>query len=257
MSKALVIKGANFHGNAVEKITIYNPVPCTGVTLNKNNIGFATIGATETLTTTLSPSDTTEQPIWASSNTDVATVDDGVVTCTGIGTATITVTCGEQIATCEVTSTETINLNTKYSHDDGYAYSAVQLPDKNWIGRSNANGEAGRLYYDSNDALGGYRAFYLASNAGKYLMPIPAGARTATLTTEDTWRFEYIILADSHTKSNQGGADGQCAAAVAISSTGQIDISEYPTANGFIVSLIAFTGESAASKNGAVTVTFS
>ena len=94
MSKALVIKGANFLANRVEQISVSDPIPCTGIALSQNTIEFTQIGATATLVATLTPTDTTEALSWVSSDEDVATVSNGVVTCTGIGTATITAICG-------------------------------------------------------------------------------------------------------------------------------------------------------------------
>ncbi len=55
------------------------------------------------LTATVSPADASNKEVkWTSSNTSVATVEDGRVTAVSIGTATITATAGSQSATCEV-----------------------------------------------------------------------------------------------------------------------------------------------------------
>jgi len=60
-----------------------------------------------TLTATLEPSTSTDEPNWTSSNEGVATVDsDGTVTAVSEGRATITVTCGSVKATCAVTVTD-------------------------------------------------------------------------------------------------------------------------------------------------------
>ncbi len=55
------------------------------------------------LTATWSDSDDEPELVWQSDNTKVATVADGLVTASGIGTANITVSCGEQSAVCVVT----------------------------------------------------------------------------------------------------------------------------------------------------------
>lgn len=55
------------------------------------------------LTATLSPSGATGTITWASSDTGVATVSNGVVTGESAGTATITATCGDYSDTCAVT----------------------------------------------------------------------------------------------------------------------------------------------------------
>ena len=88
-------------------------VPVTGITLDQENISFSDIGASVQLTATILPTDADNQKvIWKSSDTKVATVKDGKVTCTGYGTAIITATSeeGEYVATCNVTATKRIVL---------------------------------------------------------------------------------------------------------------------------------------------------
>lgn len=88
-------------------------VPVTGITLDQENISFSDIGASVQLTATILPTDADNQKvIWKSSDTKVATVKDGKVTCTGYGTAIITATSeeGGYIATCNVTATKRIVL---------------------------------------------------------------------------------------------------------------------------------------------------
>ena len=81
-------------------------IPVTGVTLNKTS-AILTVGGSERLTATVTPSDATDKSVtWASSNTSVATVDaSGNITAVSAGTATITVTTadGAKTATCSVT----------------------------------------------------------------------------------------------------------------------------------------------------------
>ena len=100
MAKTLIIKGANYSTNKLDTVS-FELVPCIGISLSQNTISFTTLTSV-TLSATLTPNDTTDTLTWASSDTDVATVVDGVVTAVGIGTATITVTCGNQSATCAV-----------------------------------------------------------------------------------------------------------------------------------------------------------
>lgn len=79
-------------------------VLASGVGLNKNNLSLIK-GSSELLTATVAPADTTDKILtWASSNANVATVENGTVTAIGAGTATITVTTANgKTATCEVT----------------------------------------------------------------------------------------------------------------------------------------------------------
>jgi uncharacterized protein YjdB len=84
-------------------ITVYN-VYATGVTLNKTSLTLEA-GESETLTAAVAPSNTTDKTVtWKSSDETVATVQGGVVTAVGAGTATITVsTTNVKTATCVVT----------------------------------------------------------------------------------------------------------------------------------------------------------
>lgn len=80
-------------------------VPVTGVTLNKTTLRLVVDGE-ETLEATVAPTNATDKDVtWVSSNTEVATVENGVVTAVAEGEATITVTTvdGNKTATCTVT----------------------------------------------------------------------------------------------------------------------------------------------------------
>ena len=84
------------------------PVPVTGVTLDKGTMSL-TAGGTATLTATVAPADASNKAvIWSSSDETVATVADGTVTALKAGTATITVTTeeGGKTAQCMVTVSE-------------------------------------------------------------------------------------------------------------------------------------------------------
>ena len=82
-------------------------IAVTDVSLNKSSLNLQ-IGGNETLTATVAPANATNKNItWESSNTAVATVNNGKVTGVAAGTATITVTTvdGNKTATCTVTVT--------------------------------------------------------------------------------------------------------------------------------------------------------
>ena len=75
----------------------------TGVSLNKSTTTL-TVGGSETLTATITPDKAASAKVtWESSDPNVATVTDGVVTAVAPGTATITATAGDISATCTVT----------------------------------------------------------------------------------------------------------------------------------------------------------
>ncbi|MDD7344147.1 MAG: leucine-rich repeat protein [Ruminococcus sp.] len=60
------------------------------ITIANNSLSFDSIGSTKSITVTTTPSD--QKIAWSSSNKNVATVSDGVVTAKGAGNATITAT---------------------------------------------------------------------------------------------------------------------------------------------------------------------
>ena len=76
----------------------------TGITLNKTSLTLEA-KSTETLTATVAPSNATDKTVtWTSSDTNIATVDGGVVKGVSAGTATITAkTYNGKTATCTVT----------------------------------------------------------------------------------------------------------------------------------------------------------
>lgn len=116
-----------------------NAIECTGITLDKATAKVMK-NATVTLTATTTPEDTTEDITWVSSDTSIATVEDGVVTGKARGTADITVTCGTKSATCKVSvnEEETISGTTpkvfqsdvtdgKYNENDVFVISAADV----------------------------------------------------------------------------------------------------------------------------------
>jgi uncharacterized protein YjdB len=102
-----------------DKWTVYNEthVEVTGVTINAS---AATVnkGSTYTLTASVLPLNADDQVVlWSTSNPNVATVSDGVVTGVGCGNATITVTTHEKgyTATCDMSvenHVTAVDLNT-------------------------------------------------------------------------------------------------------------------------------------------------
>ena len=66
-------------------------VSVTGVTINHSNLDFI-VNGTGTLIATIQPQNASNKTVtWSSSNTDVATVENGIVTAKGQGVAKITV----------------------------------------------------------------------------------------------------------------------------------------------------------------------
>ena len=94
-------------GNHTATCEVTVTVPVTGVMLSQTELSLVK-GATATLSATVVPADATNKKVtWRSSNTSIATVENGIVTAVSAGNATITVTTedGNHTATCEVTVT--------------------------------------------------------------------------------------------------------------------------------------------------------
>ena len=129
-------------------------VKVTGVSLDTTSASMA-IGDTLTLIATVAPSDADNTAVtWASSDTSVVTVKDGVVTAVGGGTATVTVTTddGSYEATCDITVAYDPIVNTSFISQEAivgqkvvfkgsatggsgtyqYAYYYRKTSDSNW-----------------------------------------------------------------------------------------------------------------------------
>lgn len=120
-------------------ITVNAFTNCTGISLDSNTLVIdAAISKTATLTATVTPSNTTDNVVWASSSSNVATVSNGFVTAKSNGTTTITATCGSYSATCEVTVTGveevTIDYSFGYINNNGELVSAENnYVDNNFV----------------------------------------------------------------------------------------------------------------------------
>ena len=112
-------------------VTVNVPtISVTGVSLNTNTLTLA-IGASQTLTATIAPTNATNQSVtWGTNNPAVATVDNnGRVTAHTAGTATITVTTadGSRTASCIVTITPATTPTT----DPGVVINGIRWATRN------------------------------------------------------------------------------------------------------------------------------
>ena len=79
------------------------PIAVTEISLDQTSASLRVDEAVK-LTATVGPDNATDKTvIWTSSNEDVATVEDGLVTARAVGTATVTAKAGEKTATCAIT----------------------------------------------------------------------------------------------------------------------------------------------------------
>ena len=101
------IDESTFFGSVQTPDTVTVEVAVTGVTVTPTTASV-TVGQSTTLTATVAPTTASNKTVtWSTSDGDIATVSDGVVTGVSAGTATITVTTadGGFTATCAVTVT--------------------------------------------------------------------------------------------------------------------------------------------------------
>ena len=121
-------------------VSIYGPpaVPITGVTLDQATLTLI-VGGTENLAATVNPTNATNKNIsWTSSNTGVASVNNGTVTAVSPGSATITVTTadGGKTDTCVVTvnaaqGTAGITLNVEQIVDGAPLFGIIVISRTN------------------------------------------------------------------------------------------------------------------------------
>ena len=93
-------------GSITQKEDGSTTIGVAGISLNYDSLTLYsnTTPDSATLTATIFPENASDETVtWTSSNDAVATVENGVVTAVGNGTATITATAGGQTATCAVT----------------------------------------------------------------------------------------------------------------------------------------------------------
>jgi uncharacterized protein YjdB len=79
-----------------------NPLPVSSITLDQTSIKVK-VGQTATLVATVKPDDATDKTVsWSSNNTNIVTVENGVVTGIKSGSAVVTAKAGDKTAKCEV-----------------------------------------------------------------------------------------------------------------------------------------------------------
>lgn len=152
-----------------EKMT--EPVPATRIILDQTSLTFVDTTPI-TLVAAVEPSNTTDEVIWDSSDTSVATVNDGVVTPVGNGDCTITATAGSVSASCVISVNDIVPVVKLWSDT-----ATNKIDDKN-----------GAVLTTGGDA---YLCEYLE---------IPDGATTVTLKNINaasyTWKKIYLYKED-------------------------------------------------------------
>ena len=124
--KAIIIDGENYFYNIKEAsytLTVNKKIiniPITSISLNKTS-GTKYIGETENLVVSYNPSNTTDNKsiTWTTSNSKVATINNGVVKAVGVGNAVITAKVMNKTATYNITVKKKENrpITYKYTYD--------------------------------------------------------------------------------------------------------------------------------------------
>ena len=106
-------------------------VPCKEITISDVIVELNSAGAIQLLSAKVAPEDTTDELVFTSEDESIATVNkDGKIEAIAPGQTVITVTCGEQTATCRVTcnfEAETTAPSTEAPTDPVYDPSELKL----------------------------------------------------------------------------------------------------------------------------------
>lgn len=196
MGYALKLQNVNFSSVAVDRVTFGDEIPCTGIELSQSTITVEKAEGTVQLTATVTPANTTDQVIWSSSNENVATVADGLVTVHGIGTATITATCGAQTDTASVTQT-TIKAQYDFARYDGKYPGTLSITGGTILGLSSdvAASTGGQAYHNADDL----RVRGNDDNIECVRVPYGATIMKFTSTDENTVTINMIYFVDTNT----------------------------------------------------------
>lgn len=216
MSKnALVITGADFSVNKLTTVILDggSDKPCTALELSESSKSVTSLGDIA-LTATKTPADTTDALLWTSSDESVATVENGTVSVVGLGTATITVTCGEQTATCEVTCSE-VTLSPDYAFMKRQNISSY--PD--YFGYSDSLRELMICNENSSGALKMLKNQTLDTSLKYAPILIPNGTAAITLSYGSDMRAGTIYFGWLDTNTEAYSAHPECAKCVELNTS--------------------------------------
>lgn len=206
MGKALVISNVNFAANALTTVTLEQDIPCTGISLSDSTLSLTSLEPV-TLTATVTPVDTTDALTWASSDTSVATVGNGVVTPLKAGSVTITATCGSQSATCAMSIHVFIDPHMLYQYyfspsETGGEVATIRLegPGDTYGASIITNGSGKHVYYDRT----------LLDGEHAYPIMMPDGMTAISVTLPNQLMKVAVSWCDSTQGSTYGGDIIKC-----------------------------------------------
>ena len=85
-------------------------IECVSLTINKSTMNLDGKGVSAEIIATVLPSNCNEELLWISSNPDIATVNNGVVTTVNVGSCTIIAICGSKSVYCQLNVTNTAGV---------------------------------------------------------------------------------------------------------------------------------------------------
>lgn len=197
MGNALKILGVDFSGSAVTQVVYDEEIPCTSIQLNTSTLSFDTVDETYQLVATVLPNDTTDVLVWESSDENVATVVNGLVTIHGIGNAIITVTCGSQSASAAIAQTA---IKSNYAIRGISGATLVENYNNYMVAMANASVNAfGKPYTNADDLrIGGSTNTDLPEAERIEQFPVPYGATKAkvALLNDETVTLSQVFFCD-------------------------------------------------------------
>ena len=204
MAKTLVIKDADFSTNKVTTVT-FGTIPCTDFEFDESTITITDFDPVS-FGYTVTPENTTDTLSIVSSNTSVVDIVDGELTPVGVGTCTITGTCGSQ------SDTMTVSVELAYTGDWKGSYASVQ--NNAFVGDSKAyDASYGRIAPMASDEFASeYDIIYTQTSGMDYkAIKIPANTtkiRVTCTNKADLYTSNSIIWLSDESCGYQGYENG-------------------------------------------------
>ncbi|WP_435789856.1 cell wall-binding repeat-containing protein [Clostridium sp.] len=223
-----VITAKTVNGSNVASCVVKVSSPVISINLNKNS-AYLTVGESDILTASVNPTTSTNQNVtWASSDTSIVQVSDGVLIAVSAGSAVITATTadGSKKASCSVTV-----------NNSGAVGSSVTSVSLNKISDSLDLGTTDRLIVTINPTNALNQAINWSSSNTEVakvdsgvIFPISVGSTIITATSLDGYKTASCIVtinAANDLKIVRLGGDNRYETATAISQSGWKGTSNY------------------------------